>query len=124
MQVSLNPVARDLKKVNGDERYTPYQKEFPVDAVSELLWPNVLGGEERDWVTQSEGVHFKPLCFNVTHGYFVNLLRVRKSGVLSRHYHTNPYMPTSSKGAGITWNTIGWPKKAPTRWSRRVKRTP
>ena len=58
MQVSLNPAARDLKKVNGDERYTPYQKAFPVDAVSELVWPNVLGGEERDWVPQSEGVHF------------------------------------------------------------------
>jgi quercetin dioxygenase-like cupin family protein len=98
MQVSLNPAARDLKKVNGDERYTPYQKAFPVDAVSELVWPNVLGGEERDWVPQSEGVHFKPLCFNVTHGYFVNLLRVRKSGVLSRHYHTNPVHAYVLKG--------------------------
>jgi hypothetical protein len=90
MQVSLNPAARDLKKVEGDERYTPYQKAFPVDAVSELVWPNVLGGEGRDWVPQSEGVQFKPLCFSVTHGYFANLLRVRKSGVISRHYHTNP----------------------------------
>ena len=89
MKVPLNPAARDLKNVNADERYTPYQKAFPVDAVSELVWPNILGGDERDWVPQSEGVHFKPLCFGVTEGYFVNLLRVRKSGVLSRHYHTN-----------------------------------
>jgi quercetin dioxygenase-like cupin family protein len=49
-------------------------------------------------VPQSEGVHFKPLCFNVTHGYFVNLLRVRKSGVLSRHYHTNPVHAYVLKG--------------------------
>ena len=89
MKVPLNPAARDLKNVNADERYTPYQKTFPVDVVSELVWPNILGGDERDWVPQSEGVHFKPLCFGVTEGYFVNLLRVRRSGVLSRHYHTN-----------------------------------
>ncbi|MBV9491362.1 MAG: 2,4'-dihydroxyacetophenone dioxygenase family protein [Verrucomicrobia bacterium] len=61
-----------------------------MDAVSELVWPNLLGGDERDWVPQGEGLDFKPLCFGVSQGYFVNVLRVRKSGVLSRHYHSNP----------------------------------
>jgi 2,4'-dihydroxyacetophenone dioxygenase len=96
MQVSINPAARDLK--DSDERYTPYQNAFPVDAVRELVWPNVLGGDEREWIPQREGVDFKPLCFGVTQGYFVNLLRVRKSGVLSRHYHPSPVHAYVLKG--------------------------
>lgn len=42
------------------------------------------------WVPQSEGVSLKPLMLNASQGYFVNLLRVRKSGVLSCHRHSGP----------------------------------
>jgi quercetin dioxygenase-like cupin family protein len=45
---------------------------------------------EKQWVRQAENVDFLPLCFGVTQGYYVNLLRVRKSGVLSRHRHPQP----------------------------------
>jgi quercetin dioxygenase-like cupin family protein len=44
----------------------------------------------RDWVSQSKDVAFKPLILNVTQGYYVNILRVRASGVLSRHRHSGP----------------------------------
>jgi 2,4'-dihydroxyacetophenone dioxygenase len=98
MRVTLNPAARDLKALNRDPRYTPYQKAFPIDAVGELVWPNILGGDDRDWVPQADGVDFKPLCLGVSQGYFVNLLRVRKSGVLSRHYHPNPVHAYVLKG--------------------------
>lgn len=86
MQVTLNPAARDLKGLNRDQRHTPYQKPFPIDAISELVRPNVLGGDERDWVPQGEGLDFKPLWFGVSQGYFVNLLRVGKSGVFGADY--------------------------------------
>jgi 2,4'-dihydroxyacetophenone dioxygenase len=33
---------------------------------------------------------FRPLCLSVSQGYWVNLLKVTRAGVLSRHRHTNP----------------------------------
>ncbi len=38
---------------------------------------------------QAENVWFRPLCLNRSQGYWMNLLKVRKSGVLSRHRHPN-----------------------------------
>jgi hypothetical protein len=45
---------------------------------------------ERVWVPQAENVWFRPLCLNVSQGYWTHLLRVPKSGVLSRHRHAAP----------------------------------
>jgi hypothetical protein len=49
-----------------------------------------LDGDEREWVPQSPTVAFRPLVFNVSQGYYINILRVRSSGVLSRHRHSGP----------------------------------
>jgi 2,4'-dihydroxyacetophenone dioxygenase len=49
-----------------------------------------LPDDERVWVPQAEGVWFRPLMLNTMQGQWCNLLRVRRSGVLSRHLHTNP----------------------------------
>ena len=46
--------------------------------------------DERVWVPQAEGVWFRPLMLNTMQGQWCNLLRVRRSGVLSRHLHPNP----------------------------------
>ncbi len=46
-----------------------------------------LPEDERLWVPQAPNVWFRPLLLNTTEGQWVNLLRVRKSGVLSRHRH-------------------------------------
>ncbi len=43
--------------------------------------------DERVWVPQAPGVWFRPLLLNTVTGSWCNLLRVRKSGVLSRHIH-------------------------------------
>jgi len=43
--------------------------------------------DERVWVPQSPDVWFRPLLLNTVSGGWCNLLRVRKSGVLSRHRH-------------------------------------
>src|SRR5438094_8942192 len=43
--------------------------------------------DERVWVPQAQNVWFRPLLFNTVSGGWCNLLRVRKSGVLSRHRH-------------------------------------
>ncbi|MBB5050916.1 MAG: 2,4'-dihydroxyacetophenone dioxygenase family protein [Afipia sp.] len=46
--------------------------------------------DERVWVPQAPDVWFRPLMLNTRQGQWCNLLRVRKSGVLSRHLHPNP----------------------------------
>ena len=43
--------------------------------------------DERVWVPQAPNVSFRPLMLNTTSGGWWNLLRVTKTGVLSRHRH-------------------------------------
>ena len=54
------------------------QREIAVKAIPD---------DERVWVPQAPGVWFRPLLLNTVTGSWCNLLRVRKSGVLSRHIH-------------------------------------
>lgn len=71
-----------------DRSKIPYQYPQPFGCMPEFIVKGALDlDNEADWVPQAEGVAFKPLLFSVSNGYFVNILRVRKSGVLSRHRH-------------------------------------
>ncbi|MEM7567738.1 MAG: 2,4'-dihydroxyacetophenone dioxygenase family protein, partial [Pseudomonadota bacterium] len=74
----------------SDDARTPYQLPFPKDAQEEIVIPGAVAQDERIWVPQGENVAFRPLCLNRSQGYWMNLLRVRKSGVLSRHRHPQP----------------------------------
>ena len=81
-----------------DDAYKPYQGEQPKEALSEIFVPQVFGhtfngedlDDERLWVPQTDTVSFRPLCFCVSGGYYVNLLRVKGAGLLSRHRHPGP----------------------------------
>ena len=55
--------------------------------------------DERFWVPQSENVWFRPLILNTAQGEWVNLLRVRRSGMLSRHCHPSPVYGYVIKGS-------------------------
>lgn len=70
------------------------------NTLDDLVVPNVLNHDidERLWVPQSDKVWFRPLLFSASQGFFVNLLRVRKSGILSRHRHAGPVHATVLKG--------------------------
>ena len=46
-----------------------------------------LPADERVWVPQAPDVWFRPLLLNTVSGGWCNLLRVRRSGILSRHRH-------------------------------------
>lgn len=65
----------------------PYQLPFPAEALPEIVIPQAIPEDERIWVPQAENVWFRPLCLNRSQGYWVNLLRVRRAGILSRHRH-------------------------------------
>jgi 2,4'-dihydroxyacetophenone dioxygenase len=73
-----------------DESRMPYQLPFPKEAQSEIVQSPAVPEDERVWVPQMPNVWFRPLCLNIAQGYWVNLLRVRRSGVLSRHRHPAP----------------------------------
>ena len=51
------------------------------------------------WVPVTKTVSFKPLLLCTSGGYYVNLLRVRKAGVLSRHIHPSWVTGLVMKGA-------------------------
>jgi quercetin dioxygenase-like cupin family protein len=80
----------DTKQTPDDHRLMPYQLAFPREAQQEIVVPQAIPEDERLWVPQMENVWFRPLCLNASQGYWVNLLRVRRAGVLSRHRHPAP----------------------------------
>ena len=55
--------------------------------------------DERVWVPQAPNVWFRPLLLNTVTGSWCNLLRVRKTGVLSRHIHPSWVTGYVIKGA-------------------------
>jgi quercetin dioxygenase-like cupin family protein len=66
-----------------------YAHLIPPDVQPDIVVPDVLPKDERLWVPQTESVSFRPLCLHASAGYWVNLLRVTKSGTVSRHRHPN-----------------------------------
>jgi quercetin dioxygenase-like cupin family protein len=66
--------------------------------VRDLVIPAVPD-DERLWVPQAPNVWFRPLFLNTVSGEWINLLRVRRSGVLSRHRHPAPVHGYVIKGA-------------------------
>ena len=66
------------------------QPEIAIAAIPE---------DERVWVPQAPLVWFRPLLLNTVTGQWCNLLRVRKSGVLSRHIHPSIVVGYVIKGA-------------------------
>lgn len=76
--------------MTADTSRMPYQLPFPPEAATEIVVASPIPEDERVWVPQAENVWFRPLCLNASQGYWVNLLRVRRAGVLSRHRHPAP----------------------------------
>jgi 2,4'-dihydroxyacetophenone dioxygenase len=79
----------------------PYRGEQPYAVPDDLVLLGALdidGGDERLWVPQSPDVTFRPLLLSVSQGYFVNILRVRRSGILSRHRHAGPVHALTLRG--------------------------
>jgi 2,4'-dihydroxyacetophenone dioxygenase len=72
-----------------DEAAVPYTGPQPYGMSPDLIIPGALDldADEKLWVPQSPDVWFRPLVLSASQGYFVNILRVRKSGILSRHRH-------------------------------------
>lgn len=90
-------------KAHGKDKSpgAPYRGPLLPNVAEDLVVPQVLypdSIDERLWVPQAPNVWFRPILFSVSQGYFVNLLRVQKSGILSRHRHAGPVHATVLKG--------------------------
>lgn len=59
--------------------------------------------DERLWVEQAPNVWFRPLFLNTVAGGWCNMLRVRRSGVLSKHIHPGAVFGYVVKG---TWRYL------------------
>ncbi|KAF7563219.1 hypothetical protein G7046_g910 [Stylonectria norvegica] len=97
---STEKVTSQVMKETKEEAKVAYRGP-PLPSVAEdVVVPGAMDIEcdERFWVPQADGVWFRPLLFSVSQGYFVNLLRVRKSGILSRHRHAGPVHATVLRG--------------------------
>jgi len=83
-----------------DQSKIAYQKPQPAGMVPDVFVGSALelNGDEREWVPQSPTVAFRPLVLIVSQGYYVNILRVRSSGVLSRHRHSGPVHAFTLRG--------------------------
>ena len=69
-------------------RYSPL---VPPDMLEEIFWKD--GREPQDerlWVPNGPGRWNRPLCFNVSQGYWVHLGKVTQGGIVSRHRHPAP----------------------------------
>jgi 2,4'-dihydroxyacetophenone dioxygenase len=83
-----------------DTSKVAYQLPQPVGMVADIFSAGVLDLEcdAQHWVPQSADVWFRPLVLSVSQGYYVNILRVRASGVLSRHRHSGPVHALTLRG--------------------------
>ncbi|CCT71326.1 uncharacterized protein FFB20_09533 [Fusarium fujikuroi] len=91
---TITTIASTSKKEELKERAD--QAAVPDD----LVVPGIFDSEcdERLWVPQAPDVWFRPLLLSVSGCYFVNILRVRRSGILSRHRHAGCVHATVLKG--------------------------
>jgi len=68
-------------------------KEKPSPSIFEpaqSIATSVLPEDEKLWVPYSDSVWYKPLMFNTVNGQWIDVLRVRRQGTLSRHRHLAP----------------------------------
>lgn len=83
-----------------DRRKLPYAKPQPFGMQPDIVDSGALDldGSDELWVPQADGVWFRPLLLNVSQGYYLNLLRVKRAGVLSRHRHAGPVHAFTLRG--------------------------
>ena len=67
-------------------------------SVPEIVLP-ALPDDERLWVPQAPNIWFRPLMFDTVNGGWINLLKIKRSGILNRHLHPAPVYGFVLKGS-------------------------
>ncbi|MEY2808799.1 MAG: hypothetical protein RLZ66_310 [Pseudomonadota bacterium] len=71
----------------SDDRI-PYQKPQPWGMTPDMIHHDVVAQDERLWAPIAPDIWSRPIHLNVTGGFYVHLLRVKRSGLLQRHRHS------------------------------------
>lgn len=87
-----------MNSMTIDRSAIPFQLAQPFGMVADTVTPGALDLSDGLWIPQAEGVWFRPLLLNVSQGYYVNLLRVARAGILSRHRHSGPVHAFTLRG--------------------------
>lgn len=82
-----------------DPNATPFKGEQPGDMRPDLVVADVLPADERLWVPLDDGVWSRPLSFDTTHGSYVHVMKVTRSGIIARHRHTGTVHAFVLKGS-------------------------
>ena len=78
----------------------PYNGPKPQGAIPDIFIQDSFSkDDERLWVPLSPGRWSRPLCFNISQGYWVHLTKVIGGGFLSRHRHPAPVHGFVIKGS-------------------------
>lgn len=98
-----NPDARSpdaAGRPRVDASKVPYQLPQPGGMTADIVIAGALNldADESHWIQQAPNVHFRPIMLNVSQGYYINILRVRRAGVLSRHRHNGPVHAFTLRG--------------------------
>jgi 2,4'-dihydroxyacetophenone dioxygenase len=79
--------------MSDDNPVIPISSEVPPEiAVS------AMPEDDRVWVPQAADVYFRPLLLNTVTGQWCNLLKVTRSGIVSRHRHPSVVLGYVLKG--------------------------
>src|SRR4051794_3156891 len=93
-------ISPDVTSTAGhlNDKWVPYRHSQPRESPPELVIPDAVPRDERIWVPVEQNVWFRPLLLAASRGYWMNLLKVKKAGVLSRHRHPQPVHAFVLKG--------------------------
>ena len=72
--------------------------QAPPDMLPEIVRFSSFEAEESEWIPLGNDVYSLPLCMNVSEGYWVHLLRAKRSGLINRHRHSSPVHVFTLKG--------------------------
>lgn len=70
----------------------------PEDALHEIYRAGTLDDDARQWVPVGDGLWSRPLCLNISEGYWTHLFRVRRAGMVNRHRHPGPVILYTLRG--------------------------
>ena len=91
--------AAHRKPANPPAGLQPYAKPQPWGMAPDMMLPDVDTDDERLWAPVGPDTWSRPIHLNVTGGFYVHLLRVRRSGVLQRHRHSGQVHALVMKGS-------------------------
>ena len=121
---SVEATAPNGHKSSSNSNGSPLEAA-PEGALSDIVIPNVFTGgifadanidldekeeDPRVWVPQTDCLSFRPLCFCISQGYYVNLLKFKGGGVLGCHRHPSPVHALTLKGSW-GYKEHGWNAK-------------